>query len=416
MTQPVIRPVALTGAEQVLAGGLHAALGRQLAAQGELADRAWRAAFDRIPRHVLVPRFYEPDQVGGWRLIDGGDPAQREHWLRSVYRDQTLVIALAEVPLPEEAGGGVFWQWTSSSTQPSLVLSMLRRLDVADDSRVLEIGTGSGYNAGLLCARLGDRQVVTIDIEPVLTDAAAHRLATLGHTPTVRTADGSLGLPDHAPYDRIIATCAVRAIPPAWLEQTTTGGVILTDLRGRIGGTLVKLHKQLDGTATGKFLPDPASFMWLRHQPAPDTPVDPILDQASQPTTRTTTVNPGLLLNDPRFTFLAQLHLPGARLTQTTRPEDNTPAIRITLPDGSWSETSRTRSDNGRYDVTEAGPQPVWAVIEDCHDLWLSLGKPPWHRFGLTVTPQAQHVWFDHPENPHTWELPQPGQPAPTHT
>src|SRR5690606_15579060 len=139
-----------------------------------------------------------------------------------------------------------------------------------------------------------------------------------------------------------------RAIPPPRPAQTTTGGVILTDLSARIHGTQVKPPKQLDVTATGECLPDPASFMALRHPPAPDTPANPTPDQASQPTTRTTSVSPGLLLNGPRFTFLAQLHLPGARLTQTTRPEDNTPAIRITLPDGSWSETSRTRSDNGR--------------------------------------------------------------------
>lgn len=406
--------VTLTTAERTLAERLHAELARQLLAQGELADPVWRAAFDRTPRHVLVPSFYEPDQAGRWRLVDGGDPTQREHWLRAVYSDQTLIIALTDVPLPAQAGGGVFQQWTSSSTLPSLVLSMLRALDLAEGHRVLEIGTGSGYNAALLCARLGHRQVATVDIDPALTGAAARRLATLGYTPTICTGDGSLGLAEHGPYDRIVATCSVRAIPRAWLEQTAPGGVILTDLRGQLGGTLVKVHNRPDGTAAGRFLPECASFMWLRHHPGTD-PARTAPDITSEPAWRTTTVDPALLVDDLRFGFFAQLHLPGGRLTRTTRLSDHAPAIRLTLRDGSWSEISREPTADGQYEVAEAGPQPVWKAIEDCHHLWLALGQPSWDRFGITATPQGQHVWFDTPDSAHTWQLPDPDEPAPAY-
>lgn len=62
--------------------------------------------------------------------------------------------------------------------------------------------------------------MTSVDIDPNLTSAAAQRLAALGHAPTLHSGDGSLGLPERAPYDRLIATCSVRAIPRAWLDQT----------------------------------------------------------------------------------------------------------------------------------------------------------------------------------------------------
>jgi protein-L-isoaspartate O-methyltransferase len=70
--------------------------------------------------------------------------------------------------------------YTSSSTLPSLVLEMLEELDVAEGHRVLEIGTGSGYNAALLCQRLGSELVTSVDIDPELVDLARERLAANG--------------------------------------------------------------------------------------------------------------------------------------------------------------------------------------------------------------------------------------------
>src|SRR5262249_17220674 len=150
---------------------------------------------------------------------------------------------------------GAYPMFTSSSTLPSLVLSMLEALDVVDGSRVLEIGTGSGYNAALLCERLGSERVTSLDIDPELVELAAERLAANGSPPPRAAADGVRGYPGRAPYDRIIATCGVPAIPPAWLAQAAPGAVILADLHGALGGTLVKLTVGADGVATGRFVP-----------------------------------------------------------------------------------------------------------------------------------------------------------------
>ncbi|MFI6030761.1 hypothetical protein [Amycolatopsis magusensis] len=69
----------------------------------------------------------------------------------------------------------------------------------------------------------------SVDIEPDLVDLARARLAALGYTPTLAAADGALRLPEYAPFDRIFATCAVPAIPWAWVEQLLTGGTMLAE-------------------------------------------------------------------------------------------------------------------------------------------------------------------------------------------
>ena len=187
-----------------------------LAERGYLADPRWQAAFEAVPRHVFVPRFYLDDET----LIDGDDPAQERKWLDAVYRDDALVTQLAAVP-----GTDLMWA-TSSSTMPSLMAYMLDLLDVQDGQRVLEIGTGTGYNAAILCHRLGDMNVASIDLHPDLVDSARGWLAQLGYWPCLAAGDGAEGMPDRAPFDRILATCAVPALPAAWISQLRTGGLV----------------------------------------------------------------------------------------------------------------------------------------------------------------------------------------------
>jgi len=98
---------------------------------------------------------------------------------------------------------------------PSLMVRMLELLEMTDTSRVLEIGTATGYNAALLCHRLGATQVAGIELHPELAAEAAERLGALGYRPTLATGDGAAGIPHRAPFDRIIATCAVPEIPAA---------------------------------------------------------------------------------------------------------------------------------------------------------------------------------------------------------
>lgn len=394
--------IALSAEEGARAERLRRDLAGHLADQGDIRTAEWREAFESVPRHVFVPRFFTQNEDGTWVTVDGSDPADRDRWLAEVYSDQTLITQLAEEALPPELGGGVFSMWTSSSTVPSLMARMLGDLEVEDGHRVLEIGTGSGYNAALLSHRLGDHNVTSVDISPELVTAATDRLARIGYAPQLVTGDGAMGVPADEPYDRIIATCAVPVIPPAWLDQTRTGGIILTDLRGRVTGALVKLHKQPDGSATGRFPAEGGGFMYLRHTDQAITPPPDELS-ANPLTERTTTMDPGLITGDPRFLFLTQLCLPQGKLIRT-QDDDGNQAVQISLPDGSWCKVDRNPT-NGRYHLTEAGPTPIWERIEDAHDWWNSAGQPSWDRYGLTATGTEQFVWYDNPESTHRWVL-----------
>lgn len=124
--------------------------------------------------------------------------------LERVYSPETLVTAL------ETVGDNRVAIW--SSTKPDLMVRMLEILDVHDGHRVLEIGTGSGY-AALLAHRLGDNQVFSVDVDDDLVALARDRLAAAGYRPMLKVIDGVHGLPEHAPFDGIIATCSVPAVP-----------------------------------------------------------------------------------------------------------------------------------------------------------------------------------------------------------
>ncbi|MPZ65759.1 MAG: methyltransferase domain-containing protein [Pseudonocardiaceae bacterium] len=193
-----------------------------------------------------------------WTRVDGADAEQHGRWLEAVYSNTTLITALVDMALPAEHGGGVYSIAVSSSTVPSLMAQMLEDLDVHDGHRVLEIGTGTGYNAVLLSERLGEQN--TFDLRPDLIDSARARLASAGYQPTLATADGAADLPEHGPFDRIIATCCIASVPPAWIEQLRPGGLLLVDIEGAMaGGNLAALHRRdapvVEGPGSGSASP-----------------------------------------------------------------------------------------------------------------------------------------------------------------
>jgi protein-L-isoaspartate(D-aspartate) O-methyltransferase len=165
--------------------------------------RTVQNAFARVPRHIFVP------EVG---------PA-------AAYRDEALVIKCGPDGLP-----------VSSSSQPAMMAIMLEQLDLGRGDRVLEIGTGSGYNAAVMAEVVGPTgQVVSVDIDPELVARAEASLNEAGYFDvSVRRADGGYGAPSDAPFDRIIVTAGAWDIAPAWLDQLGSGGrlVLPLSLRG----------------------------------------------------------------------------------------------------------------------------------------------------------------------------------------
>jgi methyltransferase of ATP-grasp peptide maturase system len=393
-------PTDLTEAEEQHARERLAAMAERFTRDGDLCTAEWREAFLSTWRHPYVPAYY-PSLNESYVLCI--DPARRALWLDAVYSDETLVTKVQPIPLSRAFRPATGCMYTSSSTKPALVLRMLETLDVRDGHRVLEIGTGSGYNCALLCQRLGGEQVTSVDIDPELVDLATERLAANGYTPTLATVDGAEGYPAGAPYDRIIATCAVRAVPGAWLKQAAPGTVIVTDVHGRLGGTLVRLTVDAEGIATGRFLPRWAGFMWMRRSVGPNTSGGHVWSD-DEPTRSVTDVDPNPLLRDGELLgFLAQWHFPDMNRSLGTS-EDGQPALCLWDEDDS-AAFIETRTTNGRYRVAESGPRRLWHGIEQVHEFWHSAGRPSYERFGLTATPAEQYVWLDDPDGPHRWPL-----------
>ncbi|GGI80856.1 hypothetical protein GCM10011581_17780 [Saccharopolyspora subtropica] len=129
---------------------------------------------------------------------------------------------------------------------------------------------------GLLAHRLGDERVFSVDLDAEIVDPARERLASIGLRPTLVTRDGAEGVREHAPYDRIIATCSVPTVPRAWRDQLVDDGLLLVDIKvGTSAGNLVLLRRdgeRLEGRFTDRW----AAFMAMRHHheqpPALHTP------------------------------------------------------------------------------------------------------------------------------------------------
>src|SRR5438874_6872280 len=163
----------------------------------------WRTAFASTPRHVFVPRFFTNHPQRGWQTVDRAD----DDYPDLVYQEDALITQLDGDPEAWEKTRreGVYFggHVTSSSSTPGLMAAMLDALHVEPGMSVLEIGTGTGYNAAILCHRLGDKHVTTVDIDSRLVGSARERLANLGFHPTSATTNAVIEVPG-GPYDRII--------------------------------------------------------------------------------------------------------------------------------------------------------------------------------------------------------------------
>jgi protein-L-isoaspartate(D-aspartate) O-methyltransferase len=175
--------------------------------------------------------------IGDAAVLRAMDEVPREYFVDG----QFLEAAYADRALPIACGQTI--------SQPYVVAYMTEQLGVQPHHRVLEVGTGSGYQAAVL-SRLA-REVVTVERFRTLAEAARARLETLGYRDVeVRLGDGLAGAPDLAPFDRIIITAATEAVPQALIEQLAQGGIMVLPL-GPHGGpqSLVKLTKTEDSIA-----------------------------------------------------------------------------------------------------------------------------------------------------------------------
>jgi protein-L-isoaspartate(D-aspartate) O-methyltransferase len=186
----------------------------QIETRGVHDERVLRA-MRRVPRHLFVPESFRSE-------------------------------AYSDYPLP--IGNG------QTISQPFIVAWMTEALGLQSDSRVLEIGTGSGYQAAVL-AEIA-KEVYTIEIVAPLAEAARRTLDGLGYRNiTAKQGDGYLGWPEHAPFDAVIVTAAPEHVPQPLVDQLRVGGRLVAPVGPRDAQQLLVINKDVRGITTEARMP-----------------------------------------------------------------------------------------------------------------------------------------------------------------
>ncbi|MBA2681418.1 MAG: methyltransferase domain-containing protein [Ktedonobacteraceae bacterium] len=367
------------------------ALVAALRESGAIHAPAIAEAFLSIPRELFIDHIYERDGRG-WKRREKRDPL--DEWLDLIYRDDALTTAVNRHNIP-----------LSSSSQPSLMAHMLEALEVQPGQRVLEIGTGTGYNAALLAQIVGESgHVASLDIDASLVERARSHLAAAGFSCVqAMHADGRQGHAGQAPYDRIIATASSSCLPCAWYEQLAPGGRLVMPLEGslQVGGFLV-IEKEDEVVGRGMFRSTPLHFMALHTEgeeirPYPEMPPD----FPQKPVTTLVQVK----ANDPfladvgnhAFKWYVQWAWPveGELRITTMQSPDGKEALRlydvnvhsivhlVKNPDGSWNGHQR-------------GDFPLWAQIYHLYHSYQDLGRPAPDAFRIHLESQRASLFVSH--------------------
>ncbi|MFJ5884457.1 protein-L-isoaspartate(D-aspartate) O-methyltransferase [Kitasatospora cineracea] len=370
--------------------------GRFLLSAGQLAPE-WAGTFEAVPRALFTPpRVWSHDMASGRSvLVDrDADPAA---WRAATEADVPLVTQWDDGAHGGPEPGVVP---TSSLSMPSVVASMLRDLDVRPGQRVLDVGTGCGWNAGLLACRLGSRQVVSVECDREVSATAAAHLERAGLAPQLLVGDGRFGCSDGAPYDRVVVTYGVREIAQAWIAQSRPGGVVLvpwgTDFSPL--DAVVRLEVAPDGTACGRFT-GLVEFMKARDQrlafPEHAAYV-PEFPGSADVRHRT-----ALTADDLGDRWAVQRFVVGLAVPDVThlvhRQADGTAVVWCYgLSDRSWAAAVR-RAGEPEAVVYQAGPRRLWECVERALAWWHGRGRPGADRFGLAVGAAGAGPWLDDP-------------------
>ncbi|MGH3913683.1 MAG: methyltransferase domain-containing protein [Pseudonocardiaceae bacterium] len=359
-----------------------------------VAEFEWRQALGEVPRKPFIPEtiWVENEQADGYVAVCRSQNLRR--WEELVTADDAIVTQVDDggtVP------GSLGRSPSSSASKPSIVANMLRALDVHPGHAVLEIGTGTGWNAALLSKRVGQTgRVVSVEIDAELALAARTALQRGGYRASVITADGVAGYPPGAPYDRIISTAAVRGtVPGTWVRQTRPGGLIVTPWGTSYhNGTQLRLRVTDHNTATGRFGGNLA-FMRLRTQRGPTWVDNENLDDADSRKTTLSSPEIGQAVASFDGSFAIGLHMPDCRVHLDEDTEDGQHLV--WLSDGQSLARVVVEIGAGSHQVHQRGPRRLWDEVESAYRWWRDADKPEHTRFGVTITPHDQVMWLDNP-------------------
>ncbi|MFF4051954.1 protein-L-isoaspartate(D-aspartate) O-methyltransferase [Streptomyces chartreusis] len=374
-------------------------LASQLMESGTLSSD-WLPAFKAVPRDRFVPDVIWPGRAHmnrqDDRVIRSESP---DVWWEAVYTDAPITTQWDDGAY---AGPGKGRTPSCSNSMPTMVFSMLSALDAEPGHRVLEIGTGTGWNAALLCHRLGDQNVVTVEVDEAIAQEALGRLSAAGFTPSMVVGDGTSGYGTGALYDRIIATCSVGQIPSQWIGQARPNAVVVAPWGPVYGGEAVaRLVIDDNGVAQGHFIGSSA-FMRLRQQRKNLPVTSRFLDTKRWPLNAvrsTTSLSPDDV-GDWICMFAIGVQVPD--LFCRVEPGHDG-AYRLWLFNTgvtSWASADFVKG-KAVFEVAQSGPRRLWEELEAAYGWWDQQGQPALERFGLTTRGGPFHaVWLDAPENP----------------
>ncbi|MFY9807508.1 MAG: methyltransferase domain-containing protein [Pseudonocardiaceae bacterium] len=359
----------------------------------------WWPALAAVPRHRYIPDLVWINNDGnGPTLLPlhrDGDP---QRWLELAYADDAVITQIDDGrPIGPGLSGTMP---TSSASSPIMVAVMLAALDAVPGYRVLEIGTGTGYNAALLSYRFSAQQVTSVEIDRKVAAQARKALSDTGYGEVnVITGDGALGHPAGAPYDRIIATAAVHHIPYSWVEQTRPGGRVLLPWANSYTGALLTLTVDDHGCASGGIVAE-SSFMWLREQRERRGPVAAVVgDDESRAEVSTTDLHPYWVTGDRSAQFAVGQRVPQCQWRYWPYDEkDGAAVLWLLAPEShSWAKLTHRTPDasDDEFPLRQYGPRRLWDEVEAAHTWWVQRGKPGADRWQFTITPERQRIELD---------------------
>ncbi|MGW3668165.1 protein-L-isoaspartate O-methyltransferase family protein [Streptomyces sp. NPDC005141] len=366
-----------------------AAMAARLEEEGALRPGPVRDALLMLPREVLMPQAYVRRTAPGeepprWDLLDWSAPQDRPELLEVLYGGASVLVQHDREPLLGRARGtrsGA--SITSMSTVMGLTASLLEELDLRPGQRVLDVGTGAGVTAAVVCQVCGDQGVATLDRDRHLTGAAVARLADLGFRPEVVCGSGEQGLPERE-FDRIFVSYTVECVPTALVDQLAPGGRLLAHVSSASPSWpgLAVVERTADGQIQAELRAVEFAHraghgmerIWLSKEFRQRI--------ATEPGTWTQLSMLAPPADDDRGLWLATDHLLGGGLVRDFGAKH----LVIGAPGcGSWLRVEA--AERCRWNVTTHGPRNIWKEIQDLAGRWRAANSPS--RYRLVFDPDG---------------------------
>ncbi len=206
---------------------------KEVQKKGFLKNSEYERAFLSIPRHIFIPSLYDIEKQE-WKRFEVDYSKPQEEILKKIYVDSPLVINVENETV------------LSTSSQPTVMAMMIEEAKLKNGDKVFEVGTGSGYNAGVISHIVGQNgKVITTELEKKVYEKAKANLKRSGiKNIEIYCMDGGLGYPKEAPFDKIIITTSSSDITEEWIRQLNIGGILVLPLVTRGIEAIVSLKKE----------------------------------------------------------------------------------------------------------------------------------------------------------------------------